>query len=93
MTLKLNYNAMALIVVILAPVQAALLGEYTFNDTGSGTLEQRMPVALEATNLAEGVMLSPLGTNTTTQLDFGGFGNTTDTPNDGFSFGGNSGKK
>ena len=70
---------------------AALIGEYTFNDTGSGTTAERMAVAMGATSVATGATLSQLGTNTTTQLDFGGFNNTTATDNDGFSFGSNSG--
>ncbi|MEN8254824.1 MAG: hypothetical protein ABFR33_05070 [Verrucomicrobiota bacterium] len=69
-----------------------LLGQYTFNDTGSGTVAQRMPVAMGATNEATGVMLSQFGTNTTTRFDFGGFNNLPPTDGyDGFSFGNNSG--
>ena len=75
----------------MATSNAALIGEYTFNDTGSGTTAQRMAVAMGATSVTTGVALSQLGTNTTTQLDFGGFNNTTATVNDGFSFGGGGG--
>ena len=75
----------------MASVQAAVIGEYTFNDTGSGTTAVRMAAAMGSVNTAAGATLSQLGTNTTTQLDFGGFNNTTATDNDGFSFGSNGG--
>ncbi|MEN8254822.1 MAG: hypothetical protein ABFR33_05060 [Verrucomicrobiota bacterium] len=71
----------------IAAGTASTIGEYTFNDTGSGTEAERMLVAMGATNETSGVTLSQLGTNTTYALEFGGFNNTVPNPaTDAFSF-------
>ncbi len=68
-----------------------IIGKYTFNDTGAGTFEQRYEIAMAPTSVENGVGLSTLGTNTTTQLDFAGFNNVPGTAYDGYGFGGNYG--
>ena len=85
---KIQYIVTATIgLMTLASAQAAVIGEYTFNNTGIGTVAERMPVALQPSSLAGGLSLSMLGTNTTTALDFAGFNNIPGTDNDGFGFG------
>ena len=64
-----------------------LLGQYTFDHTGTGTAQQRMEAALAATNEIAGINLSPLGTNTVSRLDFAGFTNMPSSSYDGFGFG------
>ena len=90
---KIKYIVAAIGMTVLASTQAALLGEYTFNDLGAGTIEERLPVALQSSSVATGASLSVLGTNTIQQLDFMGFNNIS-WPNvsDSFSFGNNDGQ-
>ncbi len=68
-------------------VSADLLGEYNFNDTGSGTIAERMPVAMGASSVIAGATFSELLTNTTTVLTFAGFNNMPGGNYDCYSFG------
>ena len=77
------------IILCVSTSKAELIGEYTFNDTGSGTIAQRMPVAMGATSVVAEATLSELLTNTTFQLDFAGFNNVPNTDYDGYGFGAN----
>ena len=76
---------MLLSILTLVSVAEDILGEYTFNTSST------MVNAMGQTSLAPGVILSMLGTNTTTQLDFSGFNHNPATAYDGFGFGAISG--
>lgn len=69
---------------------AATVAEWNFNDTGSGTEAQRMPVALGASSVTSGLTVTPLNINAS--FDFAGFNNLPGSANDGYGFGGNSGE-
>ena len=77
----------------VVPENLNVIGEYTFNDTGTGAFDERYRYAMGAIKLIPEARLSPLGTNTTTRLDFAGFANVPGEPYDGFGYGGNSGSK
>jgi hypothetical protein len=66
------------------------VAQWTFDNTGSGTIAQRLPVALGASNVASGLTVTQLNINAS--FDFAGFNNVPDTVNDGFGFGSNSGQ-
>jgi hypothetical protein len=66
------------------------IAQWTFNDTGSGATEERLPAALGASGVAAGLTVTPLAVNPS--HDFAGFNNVPDTANDGFGFGGNLGE-
>lgn len=72
------------------PAGGATLAQWTFDDTGSGTQAQRLPVALGSSNVGPGMTASQLFINPS--HDFAGFANVPGSANDGFGFGDNSGQ-
>lgn len=67
------------------------VAQWTFDNTGSGTQAQRMPVALGASSVASGLTVTPLNVNASF-VDFAGFNNLPGSVNDCYGFGGNSGE-
>ncbi|MGL4400811.1 MAG: hypothetical protein ACRCXD_13145 [Luteolibacter sp.] len=67
------------------------VAQWTFDNTGSGTEAERLPVALGASNVAAGLTVTQLNINPSF-VDFAGFNNLPGSVNDGYGFGDNSGE-
>ena len=93
MKTKLFLVTLTTMLIGASALSAALLGEYTFNDTGTGTIPERMAVAMAASSVIPEATFSELLTNTTTRYVFAGFNNLPGGDYDGYGFGDHYGNK